>query len=66
MANPKAALQEALALAADLSGRKLRIFNTRFSRNRAQLLEILDHNGPVSRLTSWKYFVEDILTAIES
>ncbi|MDE3721085.1 hypothetical protein PWG71_06770 [Nocardiopsis sp. N85] len=58
--DPKAELKRVLADASELSGRKLKQFNLRFSENRRQLLQRLDPSGPVSRLSSWKDFVTDM------
>jgi hypothetical protein len=58
--DPKAVLKQVLALASELSGRKLNRFNNRFSQHRRQLLDRLDRHGPVTKLTSWVHFVEGV------
>lgn len=52
--DPKAALQQALAVASGLSGRRLREFKRDFPAYRRQLLERLDRSGPVRHLSAWQ------------
>jgi hypothetical protein len=66
LADPKAKLRECLLLAANERGRRRQNIARRFSQNRAQLLERLDINGPVSRLESWLKLIADIEGCIAS
>lgn len=63
--NPKKILQEVLATASGVTGRRLKTFRDRFPRHRQKLLESLDPNGPVSDLPSWKAFMRDLRDALE-
>lgn len=66
MADPKAFLKYTLATASGVTGRKLKRFNDRFGQHRAQLLQGLDPDGAVSRLQSWRAFVQETEAAINS
>jgi hypothetical protein len=59
--DPKTLLENALATAAGVSGRRLRRFKRDFGGQRRRLLEGLDHDGPVSQLSAWK----DLILAVE-
>jgi hypothetical protein len=58
--DPKALLKELLVKASGLTGRRLRDFRTKFPVHRRLLLERLRPNGPVTRLTAWQQFDEDV------
>lgn len=62
--DPKAHLKAQLALASEATGRRLQTLNRRFPQNRQRLLELLDPEGPVTALPSWRAFVEDVNTAV--
>ncbi|MEU8605869.1 hypothetical protein [Streptomyces parvulus] len=64
IADPKQRLKEVLALASDLSGRRLKDFQKRFSQNRRRLLEQLDRNGRVADVPSWRSFREELEEAL--
>lgn len=64
IADPKERLKETLALASDLSGRRLRDFQKRFSQNRRRLLEQLDRNGRVADVPSWQSFRKELEEAL--
>ncbi|MGW4765277.1 DUF4276 family protein [Streptomyces pseudogriseolus] len=63
--DPKKFLQETLATASGVSGRRLVTFRSRFPRHRQKLLEALDVNGPVSQLPSWQAFMIGLKAALE-
>lgn len=63
--DPKTFLKETLARASGLSGRKLTMFNNRFSRNRALLLERIDPGGPIRDVPSWRDFNADLIAGLE-
>jgi hypothetical protein len=52
--DPKATLQQALAVASGLSGRRLKEFKRDFPQYRRQLLDRLDLSGPVRQLNAWQ------------
>ena len=62
--DPKKTLKDTLGIASGQSGRNLAKFHTRFSQHRRQLLERLDPDGNVCRLSSWQHFVADIETGL--
>lgn len=63
--NPKRVLAETLIAASQLrGGRKLKRFRARFNEQRRQLLDRLDHEGPITRLTAWQELVNAIDTAL--
>ncbi|MEU7488799.1 hypothetical protein [Streptomyces sp. NPDC042319] len=64
IADPKERLKDVLALASDLSGRRLKDFQKRFSQNRRRLLEQLDRNGRVSDVPSWRTFRQELEEAL--
>ncbi|MFE5913577.1 hypothetical protein ACFQ6B_31445 [Streptomyces wedmorensis] len=64
IADPKERLKAVLALASDLSGRRLRDFQKRFSQNRRRLLEQLDCNGSITGVPSWRAFREELEEAL--
>ncbi|MEU2553805.1 DUF4276 family protein [Streptomyces sp. NPDC013313] len=64
IADPKKLLQQTLATASGVSGRRLTVFRSRFPRHRHKLLEALDPYGPVSELPSWQAFMTDLRTAL--
>jgi hypothetical protein len=66
VADPKALLRECLLQAASARGRRRQTVASRFSQHRAQLLQRLDINGPVTQLTSWKMLIADIDRCVES
>lgn len=53
-ADPKSLLQDTLAMASGLTGRRLRKFKRDFPAHRRQLLDRLDRSGPVCRLPAWQ------------
>ncbi|MGY5013397.1 DUF4276 family protein [Streptomyces sp. 900105755] len=65
ISDPKKVLQETLAAASGVSGRRLATFRGRFPRHRHKLLEALDTHGPVSQLPSWQAFMTDLRAALE-
>jgi hypothetical protein len=60
LANPKAALRDAIERAAEATGRRRRDLLERFGHLRRTLLERLDIDGPVQQLSSWTALVVDI------
>ena len=54
VADPKRLLQQALIRASGARGRRLRALKRDFGGHRRRLLELLDHTGPVSSLSSWR------------
>jgi hypothetical protein len=58
--DPKALLKQAIAMASEESGRRLQKLQKRFPENRARLLQMLDRQGPVMRMSSWQAFTEDL------
>lgn len=64
MPDPKALLKQAIATASEERGRGLQKLQTRFSANRARLLQMLDREGPVKRLASWQSFTDDLHEAL--
>ncbi|MFE0491740.1 DUF4276 family protein [Streptomyces griseoaurantiacus] len=65
IADPKKLLQQTLATASGVSGRRLATFRGRFPRHRHKLLESLDPHGPVSALPSWQGFMTDLRAALD-
>ncbi|MGW6283998.1 hypothetical protein [Streptomyces sp. NPDC055107] len=65
IADPKQLLKESLARASEYKGRRLAQFQKRFSQHRLRMLELLDPDGPVTCLPSWRAFVEDLDAAFE-
>lgn len=63
-ADPKRVLQEALAVASGRSGRRLKQVRKDFPAHRAQLLEQLEVDGPVTELSAWRDLVRDIEAAV--
>lgn len=57
---PKATLQAALERAAGVRGRRLEILRSQFGEMRRQLLERLQVDGPVTRLSAWRRLDSDI------
>ncbi|WP_432085260.1 hypothetical protein [Streptomyces sp. bgisy095] len=64
VADPKKALKDAIAAASEERGRGLQRLQARFPANRARLLQMLDRNGPVTRLSSWQSFTNDLRAAL--
>jgi hypothetical protein len=64
--DPKEVLRQTLARASGLSGRRLELFNKRFSLHRRQLLEGIDPHGPIRDVPSWCHFNADLATSLES
>lgn len=64
--DPKKLLRDSLAMASELSGRKLSRFHERFSAHRRQLLERLDPDGPIGLVPSWRDFVADLEAGLRS
>jgi len=63
-ADPKAILADCILRASELTGRRRERLSKRFSDNRRQLLERLDHLGPVASLASWQALVDDVDEAV--
>ncbi|MFI5935045.1 hypothetical protein [Actinoplanes sp. NPDC051494] len=59
-ADPKQILQAALLNAAEAKGRRHERERKRFFEHRRLLLERLDCNGPVTRLSGWQQMVADV------
>jgi hypothetical protein len=66
IADPKQRLKDTLALASELTGRRLQKFQTRFPQNRARLLEMLRVDGPVTEVPSWRSFTDELRRALKS
>jgi hypothetical protein len=66
IADPKQVLKHTLARASGCTGRRLAGLQKRFPHNRHRLLELLDRNGPVSKVSSWREFVTDLVSALRS
>lgn len=66
IADPKDALRDVLVKASGASGRRLTRFKQRFPEHRRQLLERLDLDGPVTKLSAWAALVESIQSAIRA
>ncbi|MFJ2770055.1 hypothetical protein [Streptomyces sp. NPDC087300] len=64
VADPKALLKKAIATASEERGRGLQKLQTRFSANRARLVQMLDREGPVKQLASWQSFTNDLREAL--
>jgi hypothetical protein len=64
-ADPKQTLREALALAQlrSLKAKPKSLSNSAFGDFRARLLETLDIDGPVTKLSSWQRLLEDLESA---
>lgn len=65
IADPKQLLKDSLARASEYKGRRLAQFQKRFSQHRLRMLELLDPEGPVTCLPSWRNFIEDLDAAFE-
>jgi hypothetical protein len=52
--DPKGILEAAICTASGCKGRRLKQIRRDFPAHRRQLLERLDRNGPVTRLTAWQ------------
>ena len=52
--DPKSLLREALDIASGIEGRRLQRFQRRFGQHRRTLLQRLDIDGPVQRLSAWQ------------
>lgn len=63
--DPKQHLKETLARASGYSGRRLAQFQKRFPQHRMRMLELLDPEGPVAGLPSWRRFVDDLGRALD-
>jgi hypothetical protein len=66
IADPKDLLKELLVTASELTGRKRRIFQSRFPYHRKQVLERLDPYGTVRYLESWRAFDSDLRAMFET
>lgn len=66
LADPKQQLKETLSTASGCRGRRLADLNKRFPHNRHRLLDLLDRDGPVSEVPSWRAFVVDLVSALQS
>ncbi|MEU4829582.1 hypothetical protein [Streptosporangium sp. NPDC023615] len=66
LSDPKSFLRECLVRAASVRGRKRQAAVSRFPQHRRQLLERLDLEGPVTRLSGWKSLIDDIERFIDS
>ncbi|WP_203904971.1 hypothetical protein [Virgisporangium aliadipatigenens] len=64
IADPKTLLRDLLVTASGLTGRRRKDLANRFPRLRALLLERLDPQGPVCRLSSWQRFEEDVTAGL--
>ena len=62
--DPKETLKQALILAAELSGRRLKIFKRDFSNQRRLLLGRLDIHGSIRQLSAWRRLEADLSTAV--
>lgn len=65
-ADPKKLLAEALLAASNESGRRRERVVKRFNEHRRRLLSMLDIDGPVNRLSSFKQLVADVKAARET
>lgn len=63
VSDPKHLLQECLVKAADCSGRRRERVVKRFNEHRRQLLQRVDHLGPINELPSWRQLVADVESA---
>lgn len=63
-ANPKERLQQALLLAADLTGRKRDRFRAEFPSHRQLLLERLPTGGALNEVPSWVRLRDDLSVAV--
>lgn len=63
VANPKEILETACRIASEKQGDRLKRISRQFPTHRALLLERLDIDGPVNKLSSWQRFVSDLTTA---
>ncbi|WP_381794126.1 DUF4276 family protein [Streptomyces niveus] len=66
VADPKKLLMDTLTSASGYKGRRLASFQKRFPHHRHKLLERIDPYGPISRLASWKAFMDDLKAAISA
>ncbi|WP_105973299.1 hypothetical protein [Streptomyces geranii] len=64
--DPKEMLKQAIATASEESGRRLQKLQARFPENRARLLQMLDREGPIRQLASWRSFTDDLREALGS
>jgi hypothetical protein len=62
--DPKSLLKQKLALASELSGRKLEKFQGRFPHHRRLLLERIHPAGSITKVPSWCDFVADLTSAL--
>lgn len=62
--DPKRTLLAALNAAAETSGRRRDAMNRRFPSLRRQLIETLDVEGPVNRLSSFRAFRDSLVAAL--
>lgn len=65
IADPKHRLQQCLLTAADCTGRERERVRKRFDEHRRNLLQRLDPNGPVTKLSSWRRLVDSVAQAAE-
>ncbi|MEV8405235.1 hypothetical protein AB0R12_05325 [Streptomyces niveus] len=63
-ADPKRLLMDTLTIASGYKGRRPASLQKRFPHHRHKLLERIDPYGPISRLASWKAFMDDLKAAI--
>lgn len=66
IADPKALLKRLLAQASGASGRRLAQVNRDFSNNRAWLVEQIDIDGPITRLSAWRAMVADLTSVVQT
>ncbi|MEC3974635.1 hypothetical protein [Amycolatopsis sp. H20-H5] len=66
LADPKDLLKCALLAASASTGRRREREAQRFNQQRRQLLERLDHDGPIVKLSSWQRLITDIEVAAAS
>jgi hypothetical protein len=66
LSDPKAALQDALRVASQTTGRRRRNVNRSFSDYRQRLLERLDINGPLATLPSWQRLEADVAACLQT
>lgn len=63
--DPKAQLARTLAIASELSGRRLDTFKKRFSEHRRQLLDRINPDGPIREVQSWRDFNADFSSRLQ-
>ncbi|WP_320779547.1 hypothetical protein [Streptomyces sp. CRN 30] len=66
VADPKQRLKDTIATASGCKGRRLTELHQRFPRNRHRLLDLLDRDGPVSEVASWRTFVAELSAALRA